>query len=87
MYMQGAFSFASHRESNIITTTPPSREIEILFPAAAPGKGTVDDVALALTPSVVEAVVKLGGLVRPPVAVTMPVRVKTPVAERTFVML
>lgn len=87
MYMQGDYIFMSHRESNIMITTPPSKEIEILFPAAAPGKGTVDDVALAPPTSLVEAVMKLAGPVRPPVAVTTPVRVRTPVAERTFVML
>lgn len=70
-----------------MTTTPQSREIEILFPAAAPGKGTVDDVAPALTPSLVEAVVKLAEVVRPPGAVTMPVLVGAPVAERTLVIL
>lgn len=70
-----------------MTTTPPSKEIEILFPAAAPGKGTVVDVALAPTTSLVEAVVKLAGMGRPPVAVTTPVRVRMPVAERTFVTL
>lgn len=65
-----------------MTTTPPSREIEILFPAAAaPGKETVDDVALAPAPSLVDAVVKLAEVPRPPV------RVGTPVAEKTFVML
>jgi len=70
-----------------MTTTPQSREIEILFPAAAPGKGTVDDVAPALPLSLVEVEVKLAEVVRPPGAVATPVPVGTPVAERTFVML
>ena len=52
----------SHREKNMAATTPPSRPTDTLFPDAAPGKGTTDDVALEPLPAsvVVELVVVVG---------------------------
>lgn len=60
-------------------TTPLSKEkMDTLFPEAAPGKGTMDDVALAVLPA--GTVVKLVEVV-----VMMPVTMTAPVGETLVV--